>query len=152
MNRRRVNSLSAEMSAESLVLFRVVLAVEASPWCWPTRKLKGEPVRLDASVRKRKRKREPNCVELTSDFDAVVVDVDAVLAALLRRESDGVDALLHLADAVRHGAAAVDQVELGLAPSGLRRVASEREFLSWDGAAQVQQLKRFFFFFPNCLV
>lgn len=63
-----------------------------------------------------------------------------MLSALLWRERDHVDALLHLADSVWQGAATMDQVELGLAPSGFRRIAREREFLSGDGSRNVQQL------------
>ena len=57
--------------------------------------------------------REPTSGELTSDFDAVVVDVDVVLAPLLDHKSDGVDAT-------------EDQVEIELTPCGLCRVARER--------------------------
>lgn len=76
----------------------------------------------------------------TFDFDAVVVDVDAMLAALLRRERDHVDAFLHFAHSVRQRTAAMNEVELGLTPSGFRRVARKREFFSRYCSRDVQQL------------
>lgn len=76
----------------------------------------------------------------TSALDSVIVDVETMLAALLRRERDGVDALGRLADRVRQRATVQDDVELGLAPSGAGAVARDREFLARNGARQIRQL------------
>ena len=63
-----------------------------------------------------------------------------MLAALLRRERDGVDAFRRLANGVGQRAAVQDDVELGLAPAGAGAVAGDAEFLAENGARQIRQL------------
>ena len=82
-------------------------------------------------------------MNITSDFDAVVIDVNAVLAAILRSEGDGVDAwlsanIVRSGNAVRNGPPPVDDVEFGLAPSGATSVARHSERFAHNGARQIQ--------------
>ena len=80
-------------------------------------------------------------IGLTFDWDAVEVDVDAVFAALLRRERDALDAVAQIDDVVRHRTSAADDVQLHVAHSGVAGVAAEREFLPGQRSRQVGKLQ-----------
>ena len=65
-----------------------------------------------------------------------------MLARILRSESHVIQALGHFVDVVRDGTSAVDDVQFGLAPTGGRRIAHEREWFAGNGSRYVRQLRR----------
>jgi len=67
----------------------------------------------------------------TFDFNAIEVDIDAVFAALLGGERHAMDSVTQVNGGVWNRTAVKDHVQHHLTPACCRRIAREREWLTW---------------------